>query len=73
MTIKLAEFATQLGEITGQEKQAAARIAEFETQLTTVKQRIALPPQPVSALVYTLPRIARQSVDAVNQHTKASY
>ncbi|ESH47746.1 iron-enterobactin transporter periplasmic binding protein [Salmonella enterica subsp. enterica serovar Choleraesuis str. 0006] len=44
---------TQLGEITGQEKQAAARIAEFEAQLTTVKQRIALPPQPVSALVYT--------------------
>ncbi len=31
---------TQLGEITGQEKQAAARIAEFEAQLTTVKQRI---------------------------------
>ncbi len=44
---------TQLGEITGQEKQAAARIAEFEAQLTTVKQRITLPPQPVSALVYT--------------------
>lgn len=28
-------------------------MAEFEAQLTTVKQRIALPPQPVSALVYT--------------------
>ncbi|EJJ4223260.1 Fe2+-enterobactin ABC transporter substrate-binding protein [Salmonella enterica] len=44
---------TQLGEITGQEKQAAARIAEFEAQLATVKQQITLPPQPVSALVYT--------------------
>ncbi|HAT7524664.1 TPA: Fe2+-enterobactin ABC transporter substrate-binding protein [Citrobacter koseri] len=44
---------TQLGEITGQEKQAAARIAEFDKQLATVKQQLTLPPQPVSALVYT--------------------
>lgn len=44
---------TQLGEITGQEQQAAARIAEFDKQLQAVKQRISLPPQPVSALVYT--------------------
>ena len=44
---------TQLGEITGQEQQAAARIAEFDKQLQAVKQRITLPPQPVSALVYT--------------------
>lgn len=44
---------TQLGEITGQETQAAARIAEFETQLAIVKQQLTLPPQPVSALVYT--------------------
>ncbi|EML4682948.1 Fe2+-enterobactin ABC transporter substrate-binding protein [Citrobacter amalonaticus] len=44
---------TQLGEITGQEKQASARIAEFDKQLTIVKQQLTLPPQPVSALVYT--------------------
>lgn len=43
---------TQLGEITGQEKQAQARIDEFNTQLAAVKQKITLPPQPVSALVY---------------------
>ncbi|WP_336218991.1 Fe2+-enterobactin ABC transporter substrate-binding protein [Citrobacter amalonaticus] len=44
---------TQLGDITGQEKQAAARIVEFDKQLATVKQQLTLPPQPVSALVYT--------------------
>lgn len=44
---------TQLGEITGQEKQAAQRIAEFDQQMAVVKQKIKLPPQPVSALVYT--------------------
>ena len=44
---------TQLGEITGNEQQAAARIAEFDKQLATVKQQMKLPPQPVSALVYT--------------------
>lgn len=44
---------TQLGDMTGQEKQAAARIAEFDKQLATVKQQIKLPPQPVSAVVYT--------------------
>lgn len=43
---------TQLGTITGQEKQAAARIASFDKQLAEVKQRMTLPPQPVSALVY---------------------
>lgn len=44
---------TQLGDMTGQEKQAAARITEFDKQLATVKQQIKLPPQPVSAVVYT--------------------
>ena len=44
---------TQLGQMTGQEKQAADRIAAFDKQLATVKQQIKLPPQPVSALVYT--------------------
>ena len=44
---------TQLGQMTGQEKQAADRIAAFDKQLETVKQQIKLPPLPVSALVYT--------------------
>jgi iron complex transport system substrate-binding protein len=43
---------SQLGEITGQEKQAAARIAEFD-KMADVKAHIKLPPQPVNALVYT--------------------
>lgn len=44
---------SQLGEITGHEQQAAERIAEFDKQLTTLKQQMKQPPQPVSALVYT--------------------
>ncbi|WP_240528448.1 Fe2+-enterobactin ABC transporter substrate-binding protein [Kosakonia sacchari] len=44
---------TQLGEITGHEKEAAARISQFNQQLAEVKARMKLPPQPVSALVYT--------------------
>ncbi|OON38672.1 Fe2+-enterobactin ABC transporter substrate-binding protein [Izhakiella australiensis] len=44
---------TRLGAITGEEKQAAARIASFNQRLAEVKQRIKLPPQPVSSLVYT--------------------
>lgn len=43
---------TQLGEITGHEQQAAARIAQFARQLADVKAHITLPPQPVNALVY---------------------
>nr|WP_086871363.1 Fe2+-enterobactin ABC transporter substrate-binding protein [Kosakonia pseudosacchari] len=44
---------TQLGEITGHEKEAAARISQFNQQLADVKTRMKLPPQPVTALVYT--------------------
>jgi len=44
---------TQLGTITGHEKQAAERIASFDKQLTEAKKRITLPPQPVTALVYS--------------------
>lgn len=44
---------TQLGHITGREKQATARIASFDKKLAEVKKQITLPPQPVSALVYT--------------------
>ncbi|CAI8857422.1 Fe2+-enterobactin ABC transporter substrate-binding protein [Kosakonia quasisacchari] len=44
---------TQLGEITGHEKEAAARISQFNQQLADVKVRMKLPPQPISALVYT--------------------
>jgi iron complex transport system substrate-binding protein len=44
---------TQLGTLTGQEKQAAERIAAFDKQLAQVKQQMKLPPQPVNAIVYT--------------------
>lgn len=47
------QLLTQLGTITGQEKQAAARISEFDSKLNALKQKMKLPPQPVSALVYT--------------------
>ncbi|AFJ46492.1 Fe2+-enterobactin ABC transporter substrate-binding protein [Shimwellia blattae] len=47
------QLLTQLGTITGHEKQAAARIAEFNTRLEKARQHMTLPPQPVSALVYT--------------------
>lgn len=44
---------TQLGTITGQEKQAEERIAAFDKQLAQVKQQMKLPPEPVNAIVYT--------------------
>ena len=47
------ELLTQLGTITGQETQAAERIAAFDKQLAKVKQQMKLPPQPVNAIVYT--------------------
>ena len=47
------ELLTQLGTLTGQEKQAAERIAAFDKQLAQVKQQMKLPPQPVNAIVYT--------------------
>lgn len=47
------QLLTQLGAITGNEKQAAERIAEFDKQLAALKQQMKLPAQPVSALVYT--------------------
>lgn len=43
----------QLGTITGHEKQAADRITSFDKQLAEAKKRITLPPQPVTALVYS--------------------
>ncbi|BBU85777.1 hypothetical protein EIMP300_71770 [Escherichia coli] len=57
---------TQLGEITGHEKQAAERIALFDKQLAAAKEQIKLPPQPVTALVYTASRCCTQcqSLDA---------
>ena len=47
------ELLTQLGTMTGHEKQAAERIAAFDEQLAQVKQQMTLPPQPVNAIVYT--------------------
>ncbi|RPH29715.1 Fe2+-enterobactin ABC transporter substrate-binding protein [Buttiauxella warmboldiae] len=47
------QLLTQLGEITGHEKQAADRIASFDKQLSEAKMHMTLPPQPVTALVYS--------------------
>ena len=47
------QLLTQLGTITGHEKQAATRIAEFTARLEQARQHMTLPPQPVSAGVYT--------------------
>ncbi len=47
------ELLTQLGEITGHEKQAADRVSSFDKQLSEAKMHMTLPPQPVTALVYT--------------------
>ena len=44
---------TQLGEITGHEKEASSRITQFNQQLADAKAHMKLPPQPVTALVYT--------------------
>lgn len=48
---------TQLGEITGHEKQAAERIAQFDKQLAAAKEQIKLPP------LHTVPISGRR-----NQH-----
>ncbi|NOS31013.1 Fe2+-enterobactin ABC transporter substrate-binding protein, partial [Staphylococcus aureus] len=37
----------------GHEQQASARIADFNKQLVSLKEKMKLPPQPVTALVYT--------------------
>nr|WP_226569057.1 Fe2+-enterobactin ABC transporter substrate-binding protein [Mangrovibacter yixingensis] len=46
------ELLTELGQLTGHEKQAAERIAQFNTHLAKVKSAIKLPPQPVNAMVW---------------------
>ncbi len=54
MTIKSWQtLLTQLGQIIGHEQQASARIADFNKQLVSLKEKMKLPPQPVTALVYT--------------------
>ncbi|ASA56938.1 Fe2+-enterobactin ABC transporter substrate-binding protein [Vibrio gazogenes] len=45
-------LARLLASITDREKQAESAITKFDTELTALKARISLPPQPVSALVY---------------------
>ena len=46
------QLLTQLGEMTGHEQQAAARIASFNAQLGRARQSMKVPSAPVSALVY---------------------
>lgn len=46
------QLVTQLGQATGHEVDAAARVKEFDAQQAALKQAIALPPQPVTAMVF---------------------
>ncbi|WP_413733239.1 Fe2+-enterobactin ABC transporter substrate-binding protein [Sodalis sp. RH20] len=46
------DLARELGQATGHEAQAAEVIARFDARRQALKQHLALPPQPVSALVY---------------------
>jgi len=46
------ELATELGQATGKETDAAKVVAQFSAREASVKKAIYLPPQPVSALVY---------------------
>jgi len=46
------QLVTLLGEATGHEANAAARVKAFDAQEAALKQKITLPPQPVSAMVF---------------------
>lgn len=46
------QLVTLLGQATGHEAQAAARVKEFEAREAGLKQKLRLPPQPVSAMVW---------------------
>ncbi|HEY0211114.1 Fe2+-enterobactin ABC transporter substrate-binding protein [Acerihabitans sp.] len=46
------DLARELGQATGRETQALDVINRFDARLQALKHRLALPPQPVSALVY---------------------
>lgn len=46
------QLVTLLGEATGHEADAAARISEFDAREKALKAKLTLPPQPVSAMVW---------------------
>ncbi|CAI2793430.1 Ferrienterobactin-binding periplasmic protein precursor [Serratia grimesii] len=46
------ELTQRLGEITGHETDAKTIVTSFEQRVKSLKQRLRLPPQPTSALVY---------------------
>ncbi|MDU6076952.1 MAG: Fe2+-enterobactin ABC transporter substrate-binding protein [Pantoea sp.] len=46
------QLVTLLGEATGHEAEAAARVKAFDAQEAALKQKITLPPQAVSAMVF---------------------
>ncbi|WP_413735853.1 Fe2+-enterobactin ABC transporter substrate-binding protein [Sodalis sp. RH21] len=60
------QLALQLGQATGRETEAAQVIDQFDRREQQLKSRLALPPQPVSALVY------HQDGKAANLWTAAS-
>lgn len=45
-------IATQLGAVTGHEQDATAAINNFSAKLSATKQKLRLPPQPTTAMVY---------------------
>jgi iron complex transport system substrate-binding protein len=45
-------LALQLGSVTGHEQNAKQVIAQFEQRVTAIRNKITLPPQPTSAVVY---------------------
>ncbi|WP_312837060.1 Fe2+-enterobactin ABC transporter substrate-binding protein [Pantoea sp.] len=46
------QLVTLLGQATGHEAQAAARVQAFDAREAALKQKLTLPPQPVSAMVW---------------------
>ncbi|MFM2476067.1 Fe2+-enterobactin ABC transporter substrate-binding protein [Celerinatantimonas sp. MCCC 1A17872] len=51
-TNRWQKLVTILGQATGHESQAHARISEFAKRVQTLKSKLKLPPQPVNAFVY---------------------
>lgn len=46
------QVVTELGSVTGHEQQAEQKVAAFDQRVIQVRDKLTLPPQPVSALVY---------------------
>lgn len=60
------QVVTELGRVTGHEQQAEQKVNAFNLRVKTLRDKLTLPPQPVSAFVYN------PSVPMVNLWTPAS-